>query len=358
MSSSSVYLDDPGDLIAAIPPVLGFTPEQSLVVVVLQESDSLRWTAAIRFDLGAPARAIASATAQICASSDSTLVFAVIVDDRLDVLIPRQAVAGKPPYRSLIRALARRLAEAGIELGGAWATQVIESGRPWWSMRGHADHGLLPDPTSSVLATELTAEGERTFTSRSELVALLEVDQVTADRVGELLPFAQAAARHRAIQSARGADPDAYPRQALKRILRLIADVESGSVPTVLQMVQTAIALRDPQVRESVLGTAIGAQARAAESLWMQLTRSLPAPDRAEAATLLGYSAYVRGDGTLAGLALEAALEADAEHAMAILLETALHLAMPPQSLRRLAHSGIRAAAALGIELDTSPETP
>ncbi|WP_051183209.1 DUF4192 family protein [Nocardia vinacea] len=88
-----------------------------------------------------------------------------------------------------------------------------------------------------------------------------------------------------------------------------------------------------------------------AENLWVALTQALSGSDRADAATLLGYGAYIRGDGPLAGVALQAALDADPAHSMAILLETSLRTGMRPDTLRRLAYCGLGIAADLGIDL-------
>lgn len=49
----------------------------------------------------------------------------------------------------------------------------------------------------------------------------------------------------------------------------------------------------------------------AAEHLWTLLMRCLTGTTQAESATLLAYSPYLRGDGTLAVLALHTALAAD-----------------------------------------------
>ena len=73
-----------------------------------------------------------------------------------------------------------------------------------------------------------------------------------------------------------------------------------------------------------------------AEALWTLLARVLPEPWRAEALVLLAVSAYVRGDGSLAGTAVLAALADDAEHPMAGMLDTALQDAVRPEEIREL----------------------
>ena len=74
-----------------------------------------------------------------------------------------------------------------------------------------------------------------------------------------------------------------------------------------------ACALTDPQVRDTLYALAVGDDAGQAEALWALLARTLPVPWRVEALVLLAFSAYVRGDGPLAGVSLEAALRCDPE---------------------------------------------
>jgi len=81
------------------------------------------------------------------------------------------------------------------------------------------------------------------------------------------------------------------------------------------------------------------------------LSRTLPEPWRVEALVLLAFSAYVRGDGPLAGVSLEAALRCDPAHKMAGMLDTALQSGMRPEQIRELALTGYRLAARLGVRL-------
>ena len=104
-------------------------------------------------------------------------------------------------------------------------------------------------------------------------------------------------------------------------------------------------------VRDTLYALAVGADAAAAESLWAILARTLPEPWRVEALVLLAFSAYVRGDGPLAGLSLEAALRCDPDHRMAGMLDTALQSGMRPERIRELAGTGYRLAKRLGVSL-------
>lgn len=127
--------------------------------------------------------------------------------------------------------------------------------------------------------------------------------------------------------------------------------VASGKPLTDAELATLAYGLTDLTVRDTLYGLAIGDAADSAESLWMQLSRDLPEPWRAESLTLLAFFAYARGDGPLAGVALEQALRIDPTHRMAGMLDTALQSGMRPQQIRQLALTSYRLAERVGVEL-------
>jgi Domain of unknown function (DUF4192) len=86
---------------------------------------------------------------------------------------------------------------------------------------------------------------------------------------------------------------------------------------------------------------AVEDRAAAVERLWLALTRSTPAPELASPATLAAFTAYLRGNGALAGIALERALEAWPGHDLATLLSMALETGLPPAALARLADDAV-----------------
>lgn len=67
--------------------------------------------------------------------------------------------------------------------------------------------------------------------------------------------------------------------------------------------------------------------------------RNLPGPERANPAALLGYCAYLLGDGPFAGIAL------------ATLLDGGLHSGLRPTEVRGLADVGYERAEAIGVVL-------
>lgn len=354
-------LDEVGELIAALPALVGFFPQRSLVVAVLGPEAAREGVAeirsVIRFDLepgkGRVAEAaarFAACTVNVATTSQSRDVLAVMVDDRLAAPAASAATAGFSGTRLMSRVL-RCLEREGLRVGGAWATRAIAAGTQWWSLSGVPRVGRLPDPTASVVAVANVLDGRAILPSRAELVAVLEPDEELREEVAARIGSVAVKARTAFVRALRCGDVLGYRRRALEGVLQQITTMESGTIPDAEEVAVALVTLRERAVRDALFGLAVGDHADAAEQWWIRLARACTGPDRADPATLVAYSAYVRGDGPFAGIALDAALRADATHAMAVLLDTALRAGMRPSHLRKLARSGYDTAACLGVDL-------
>lgn len=358
-------IDEAGEFVAAVPALLGFVPRRSLVACLLQEDParpgSVHLGALARHDLDVPGcgawRRVAGQLAAICAQERASGVLALIVDDR--AAPPR---AGRPGaraarHRDLVSLLAGALHAEDIELADAWAVREIVAEGPWWSLLDPACTGVQADPAASPITLAHVLDGRPIRSSREEMTAIVAADPRSRAAVAEVLGEISEAARERYGRAVARSEPDSYARSALALVLRRISDIDDpgGGIGPV-EIAEVAVALRDLTVRDAMFALALSDRAPAAEVLWSMVCRSLTGPDRAEAATLLGYSAYVNGDGPFAGVALEAALDADPRHGLAQLLDTALRTGMRPSEIRKLALSGLAKAAELGVELpvDTS----
>jgi hypothetical protein len=189
------------------------------------------------------------------------------------------------------------------------------------------------------MAAATVAAGAVTFASREELAGLLTPDP------------AEALARRGRLLAAADAEHPLDPATAALRVQRLgqlhAAAAGGALVLDDAGVVEVASALCDHRVRDGCLAWSVGAGGAAAEQLWLALVRATPAPERAEPAALLACTAYLRGDGALAGLALEVALAACPEHALAGLLRAALDGGLPPDLLRSVARDAAAAAGAV-----------
>lgn len=359
-SSRPLRLTDIGDLIAAIPALLGFRPARSLVVLSLTPArgggDVAAIGAVMRHDLllpGAcaplpnPMREAFGRFRAVCARENAESVMAVLVDDRLDD--PRGPAAVEA--LRIVEEFAEYLSGAGIALGSVHAVSEIVSGATWF-VPGADEWGLVSDPESSVVAAARVFDGSPIRRSRSELAALLAPYPFEFRREVEACLDDAADARDRAYErAARAGGVEHADRTELEAVLSRVASSSGGKRPNAVECAELAVLLANRTVRDAALALAAGSKARDAEHLWLELTRALPDPERADAAALVGFSAYVRGDGPFAGVALGVALESDPRHRLSDLLDQALQAGLRPDSIRGLAETGYEIAAKLGVSL-------
>ncbi|MEC3953997.1 DUF4192 domain-containing protein [Nocardia sp. CDC153] len=359
----STCLRAPGDLIAAIPAMLGFMPARSLVVALLTADPGRPGGAAVemvtRMDLDNPGRCatriLVDQVAGLCVRHRAVAALAVIVDDRATVPTRKHSGQRAGKHRDLIAALEHRLDAEAVPLAGAWAVREIGPDLPWWTVTGVWSRGPQPDPATSMVTLRHVLEGRPLRASRQELTEELAFDPILREATVPAIPVAVAAAVQRLARVVRHGSPQVHLRVEVCRVLRYLERVESGARLTAAEVAEVGVALRDKALRDIMFALAPGPRADGAEALWLQLVRALPDPDRAAAAALLAYCAYTRGDGPLAGVALEVALAADPDHRMAQLLESGLRLGVPPARLSSLAESGREMAAELGIHLGPEP---
>ena len=330
---------NPGALIAALPAVLGFVPERSLVLVSLERG---QMGAVMRADLSAGLTENVHRLAELAASSGADTVVAVVVDPD-GALCPMC----NEDHRQLCEALTEALKSEDIELTAAHAVDRVEAGGIWRCIDGCGATGVVEDPSASPLAAAAVLDGRRLYARRADLQSVIAVTDPARAAVLAGLIGVEAERRNTAWQ----ADPDGCGRRDLQMAMATAARVGDGAELTDGEVAALACALADVAVRDPLYALAVGAEAAQAEALWALLSRLLPDPWRAEALVLLAFSAYARGDGPLAGISLEAALRSDPAHRMAGMLDTALQSGMRPEQIRELAGTGYRLAKRLGVRL-------
>ncbi|MFE3757905.1 DUF4192 domain-containing protein [Nocardia tengchongensis] len=354
----NVFRNTPASLVASVPAMLGFVTTRSIVLIFATRENHGQGPISLPFMVRADSplnkgsitdAELAHYAMDMCLRLDAEAVIAVIVDDRLTRSTAPDSIDAR--YLPVLHTLERHLESIHRRLCGIWATRALTPKADWWNPLDPTHHGHLPDPATTPLALALTSAGGTIHRSRAELSDLVAVDPALRDRVTALLPAAVADASRRRIRFARIGNPDADTRQTLWRVMHAIATCAPHETPAPAVLVEVAVALRDSTIRDVLFGVAAGVYAAHAEWLWSVLTRALPDPDRAEAATLLGFHAYLRGEAVLAGVAFEAALTSDPQHRMAQLLDFGRHHGMPPRRLHRLCDSAIADAAALRIDI-------
>ncbi|GAA1310868.1 DUF4192 domain-containing protein [Saccharothrix xinjiangensis] len=320
-------LHDPGDLIAAVPHLLGFHPADSVVLLVV-EHHTVAMT--LRADLPPPdhpAGPVERLLTPAARHRGATTVAVVVGGGSGD---PPEDL----PHDALVDELDDALLALDLPLVLAVWVRATARGEPWFDYHDAGTTGATPDPASTPLAAATAARGHVTHPSREAMAEVLEPDPPGA------------LSRRAALLNRRVTDPEEVaPARHHDLIRSEVLRATARKRPlTDEEVADLAHALSDPLVRDASLGYCVGDHAADAEVLWTELTRASPTPERAEPATLLAFSAYLRGMGSLASLALERAAEANPGHRLSELLREALDTGLPPEQLRLLAEQAARSA--------------
>ncbi|MGY1601518.1 DUF4192 domain-containing protein [Geodermatophilus sp. SYSU D00815] len=329
-----VRLSDPGEVAAGLPHLLGFRPAESVVVVALGGDSGGRVGLTVRMDLPPPrhAEAFAAALTRSIATDDPTAVLLAVVSEARD-----EPGGADLPHRPLVHALVVTLGAAGIPVRDAL---LVRGGR-WWSY--DCAHPCcrpgagtpLPEGVSPLAAASV-ATGQVVARSRDELGARLQtLDGLDRAAVREACAALVPTLRSRA----RDAGWTAVEDEAWRAVEAAVRRRRLGAPAPALPAQELAAVLwglvRSP-LRDRALGLALGDDAAAAEVLWTECTRRAPLGLAAAPATLLAVCAWLRGDGAMAGIALEHALDADEDYRLAQLLRAALTECVRPDELRAL----------------------
>jgi hypothetical protein len=332
-------LNRPGALIAALPAVLGFVPENSLVLVTLGDGEL---GSVMRVDLSDELVDRIGHLVEVVAAAAPEAAIAVIIDVE-GAHCPRC----NEEYRHLCTVLTEALSQRDIELWAAHVVDRVALGGRWHCVDGCGSSGAVDDPSASPLAAAAVLEGRRLYPRRADLQAVIAVEDPARSAALAVALTHHAATREVAYR----ADPAGCSRRDVENAMAAAARVAGGRSLSDAELAELGCALNDVQVRDTLYALAIGENAGEAEALWAVLARTLPQPWRVEALVLLAFSAYARGDGPLAGVSLEAALRSEPDHRMAGMLDTALQSGLRPEQIRELAVTGYRVAKRLGVRL-------
>jgi hypothetical protein len=345
-----VRLTGPGHLIAALPHLLGFPPENSLVLIGHQGERGTRVTVVQRVDLPPPeleAEVAAHLVDNLLRHEISALTVVIVGS------LKKTESDGALPHGRLIELVTDQIMSMGLSLVRAFWISKLQQGVRWSCYDDLECAGELPDPSSTVLAAVSAAAGSVTFPSREAVRQLFQTDdEATLARRSALLDEADDFGFDLETRQKRGFSAIRAAFQRIERHTAMETNSTSGATRqdlqfTDLELVRLGCALEQTLVRDTCLALAVPDQdseepaarkfSEEAEKLWWILVRALPISERAESAALLGYSAYQRGDGTVAGMAFEVALEADPDHVLAGLLAQALYRGLSPSTLAGIA---------------------
>jgi uncharacterized protein DUF4192 len=323
--TSSCRISGPGELLQAVPYLLGFRPGASLVLVGLHDG---RLVVTARLDLiDATAPELVVHTLDAMVNGGSSSVLAAIYDD----------AAGGVDAPILLDAPGLELAaqRAGCEL----LDVLLVAGERWWSLLC-AEPGCCPDegqllPTEpSPFAAAATFGGVVAFPDRAALEAVLDpAPDAERSALRPLIDSANESAAA-AVRDGRGMRQERSVKRALFAAARESA-APGWRGPDDATAARFGVALQVIGVRDA-LWMAVDERRLDGRPLWRDLGRRLPSPYDGTALFLFGWAAWRSGDGTLAGIAGERAVLADPSCSAADMLLALLSHGIDPRRLPTL----------------------
>ncbi len=328
-----VKLSGIDDILGALPYRIGFVPTECLVVMCLR-GPRRRDELVVRIDLAPPEHDEAVST-QLLAAVGKVKASAAVV-----VCYTESADAGERlPRRELVDGLVQQLMEREVDVVDA----VLVRGDRRWSY--HCDNEVccpsagtpLPvelTPAAGRYAAEVVHQGRALLPDREALAASIRPpDNAIAqtarsqayDRAGDVVSRVVAEAGAGALR---------------QRTLALLGEVLHRWVAETPEVSPDEAALlvlgfRDRQARDEGMTFALD-HLEVFLGLFAELARHADEADAAPVCTMLAWAAHALGQGALAAVAVERALDCEPDYYLAQLIQAALAGMMRPEPMREV----------------------
>lgn len=293
----------PGDLLAAVPVVLGFHPHESLVMLTFgaERTFHARVDLPPADDPDAVVDLVEVLLAPCRAHGVGRVAFAVYTGDK-----------------RVAAALAAALVPAFVA-EGIGVVDVLRADRGAWSSvpvrAGVQESAPVPyDDLHHPFNAQAVLEGRVTLGSRDELRATVAADVAVRERWAALV---------------RGLGPPGVG--AGKEARALVACwVASGDGPDDAGAARVLHAVTRVEVRDAALYVVTRDSAQDHLRVWAALLRGAPDPQVPDVAAVTAFCAWQSGHGALAWCALDRCFEIDPDHRLGRCLAECLVRAVPP----------------------------
>jgi hypothetical protein len=286
----------PEDVLAAVPVVLGFEPEKSVVMLTFGGVETFH----ARVDLppsGRADEAVRQLLEPAAQHEVQQVLFVVYADDG-------------PSARAVVRRLRRDFGRAGIDVvevlrahDGRW----FAPGRP-----GAPPRGVPYDVGGHRFRAQAVVEGIVVHGSRAELEAVLRPQAGAVDEVSRAV--------RRAMPSAPGEIADLVD-----------ARLETGRFTTV-ELARVLLGLLEPCGRDAAWSAMTRDVAALHLRLWLDVVQRAPDELVADPAAVLGLAAWLAGNGALAWCAVDRCQAVDPTNSLAGLVADMLTHAVAPSA--------------------------
>jgi hypothetical protein len=330
-AADKLRLTSQHDVVAAVPYLLGFHPDDSLVCVAVHRG-AVAFVA--RVDLPTPTddpqrRQAAAGVAELVSRHGSAAI--IVGYGGADRVEPAAAMLDA----ALLSANVQVLAVLRVH-DGRYYCVTCDAGCP--------PGGAVYEPATSRIPAEATYRGVAPLPSRAALQQLIE--PVTGADRERMRTASDAALRRLAAMlhteaptnpAASIADqPSSAPGRALRdgivAVQHALETTARGETLSDDDAAWLTAVLLIPEVRDHACNACDGGEAH--RRLWIDVTRRAISATVAAPACLLAITAYLAGDGALARIAVNRAAQADPGYVLARLLDYALRTGIAPHVWR------------------------
>ncbi|MQA93887.1 MAG: DUF4192 family protein [Streptosporangiales bacterium] len=320
-----IRLKSPVDVLGAVPYLVGYHPEDSVVMLALDPASG-RDVFTMRADLPPSAAHAGALAASLTAAAVREGAGAVVL----------VGYGPGPRVTPVIDGLRSRLRAVGVSVVDALRA---EGGRFWSYVCGSAHccppQGTPYDAGATRVAATAASAGMVALPSRAALARSIAP---AVGAVRQRMRVATGRAERRLVRfTATGggagrltAEGDASVRSAYRR------HAESGGWLDDHEVAWLGLMLTSFRVRDVAWANVDVFGPPVALRLWADVVRRVDGAYVAAPASLLAFAAWRAGDGGLAGLAVDRALTADPEYSMAKLIGEMLTAGVPPRDLAPL----------------------
>lgn len=317
---TTYYARTPEDLLAVAPVVLGFRPAESVVLLTFGLARPFH----ARIDLPEIPRELPERREAL------DELAAALLDPVRRYRPSAVALLFYSPDERATATVWRRLRRECDALG-VLVLHALRSDAGRYYPLLHGDRlsrecGIPVDLESHPFTAQAVLDGQVIHRSRADMAATVAADPVRQQRVAAVL--ARSLERRPPPRSGR------QFRLVGEAVIRVVSGhLAARSVPEDAEAAWLLWAIRSVRARDAAWSLMSRSDARGHVDFWTDLARRAPAAFAAAPTALLGWAAWLAGDGALAWAALDRCAEADPGYSMADLLQQVVEQAIDPETL-------------------------
>lgn len=308
----------PVDLIAAVPYLVGFHPDHSLIVLGV---DTATGSVGLAVGCDPGTGGLAGLVDRLCGSFvHEGCARALIVGYGSDAQIT-----------PCVKALQARLAHLGVDVAEALR---VADGRYWSytcrDLECCPAEGVRYDVHRSAIPAAAVAAGLRVRADRAEVLAFTE--PVTGMERAEMERATRAAEARRA--RLRASEGSSFTAEGIRTVRTVVAAALDGVFPDPGTVAWLGVLLTELRARDEAWAWISREHVAAHVGLWSHVLRRVAPEFAAAPASLLAFAAWQNEDPLLAETALDRAVESEPGYSMALLIRQALRYGVPPRRWR------------------------